>query len=149
MSVTGHKAESSLKTYSERTDENTKKLMSQTISEKITGEKITGGSDADTAFGLQPFSNFQGCGSMEDLNPDFKLLPLSNSQEDTLMRDLFDESDGVDDTLRSIPLEQNVQVQTTAVNNIMVQPASVRSAINFPMPYLNHCTSVTINYNVM
>lgn len=35
MSVTGHKAESSLKTYSGRTDEKTKKIMSEKISEKI------------------------------------------------------------------------------------------------------------------
>jgi hypothetical protein len=70
---------------------------------------------------------------MEDLNPDFNSLPLSNSQVDTLMKDLFDESDGVGEIVRSIPMEQNVKVRTTAVNNIMVQLAPVQSA-NLPMP---------------
>lgn len=38
MSVTGHKAESSIKTFSERIDEKTKKIMSEKISEKIRGK---------------------------------------------------------------------------------------------------------------
>jgi hypothetical protein len=87
---------------------------------------------------------------MEDLNPYFNSQLLSNSQEYTLMKDLFDESGGVYQILRSTPLEQKVKVQTTAVNNIMVQSAPVQSG-NLPMSglYLNHSTSVNINYNIM
>jgi hypothetical protein len=39
MTVTGHKSESSLKTYSGKTDEKTKKLMSQLLNEL--GKRIT------------------------------------------------------------------------------------------------------------
>ncbi|XP_062607914.1 uncharacterized protein LOC134269726 [Saccostrea cucullata] len=134
MSVTGHKAESSLKTYSGKTNENTKKVMSQIISGKISGRKAT-----ETVTSPSPMQ-------------DYSLLPLSNSQEEVLMKDLFDESDGIDDILRSIEFEQNVQVQKTQVNTTLVQPPTLQSAnmlVPIPGLSLTNCTSVTINYNIM
>jgi hypothetical protein len=90
MSVTGHKAKSSLKTYSGRTNEKTKRIMSNKISEKIREKKP-----------LQ--ENFQS--QNEIMQPaGFSLIPLTDSQEKCLIDDLSD-MDGVDDILRSIDFQ--------------------------------------------
>lgn len=122
MSVTGHKAESSLKTYSGRTDEKTKKIMSEKISEKIREKNP-----------LQPLD--------DNVQADFSLVPLTDSQENCLLDDLND-MDGVDDILRSIDVNENVFKQT--VNHNSVQANAMLPAA----PVLRNCSNVTINYNV-
>lgn len=82
MTVTGHKSESSLKTYSGITDENTKQIMSEKISERIRGKYENEGKNRN---------------SLEIISPNFNLLPLTNSQEDSLMEDLLNNNDGVDE----------------------------------------------------
>ena len=128
MTVTGHKAESSLKTYSGKTDENTKKLMSQTISEKIKEKCKPKSSETRNV--------------LEDINTNFDLQPLTDSQEDTLISDIMNDTDGVDDILKSIDMPSNVLNS----NSLNVQN---RTMCQFPMPMLYNCSNFTINYNLL
>ena len=75
MSVTGHKAETSLKTYTGHTNNKTKKPMSNIIT-KSTGAV----SDIND-------SSEQAESAHKD-NPDFNLEPVTNNQYDDLMDNL-------------------------------------------------------------
>lgn len=121
MSVTGYKAESSLKTYSGRTDEKTNKIMSVKISEKKRKKP------------LQPLDDNE--------QADFSFVPLTDSQENCLLYDLND-MDGVDDILRSIDANENVFKQT--VNHNSVQANAMLPAA----PVLRNCSNVIINCNI-
>lgn len=113
MTVTGHKSESSLKTYSGITDENTKQIMSEKISERIRGKYENEGKNRN---------------SLEIISPNLNLLPLTNSQEDSLMEDLLNNNDGVDELLRSIEIPQ-----MTDSSNVQLNIGNT-NLNQFPMP---------------
>lgn len=135
MSVTGHKSESSLKTYSGKTDENTKKLMSEKIAERIK-EKSTSS--------LRKPENDLLSEILKDINSNFDLQPLTNSQEETLLSDICND-DGIDEILQSIPVEvfQPTQMMRSNVN---VQSKTMNQ---FPMSLMYNCNNVTINYHIL
>jgi hypothetical protein len=101
MTVTGHKCESSLKTYVGITDENTKQIMSEKISEKIR-EKCNTKKDTMNA--------------LIDVTSNFELLPVTNSQEDSVLADLLNNDDGFDELLRSVEIPQTVPQPSSHLN---------------------------------
>lgn len=148
MTVTGHRSESSLKTYSGKTDKATKKLMSEKISEKTKGKSATVTNDLDNI----------------DIGT---LQPLTNSQSEEVVRDLVMEGftndhDDFDNLLMSIPANPNDQVNfdnqlmsipANPTNNYSVSNSSQvnvnRKSLNqLPMPIMYNCQNITINYNV-
>ena len=126
MTVTGHKSETSLKSYSGKTDNKTKKLMSEKISDKIT-EKVRNRPV------LQEIVDFDALNPTEIMNvaePMDQLEPLSNSQEVMLMEDVFDANTRVNNS-------QSINVNT---NN--------QNMYKHPMPIMTNCNNITINYNI-
>jgi hypothetical protein len=73
MTVTGHKSETSLKTYIGYTTEKTKQMMSDTISEAVGTKSKSSLKDTATYHGFNLTSS------------DFDVLPLSNSQFASLL----------------------------------------------------------------
>lgn len=132
MSVTGHKSESSLKTYSGKTDENTKKQMSEKISEKIKEKCANRINNANNDV-------------LKEINTNFDLQPLTNSQEATLISDISND-DGIDDILQTLDIPQNMTSTPVVKSNFSVQS---RTMNQFPMPMLHNCSHFTINYNIL
>lgn len=157
MSVTGHKAESSLKTYTGFTDTKTKQKMSATLSNVLRD-------------GVEVKQN-----KLPDLDPGrFNLLPLTNSQEDWLIQDMETDTN-VDDILQSLDIpnvDNNSVVHTpsTSVNNVMMKPNNFMNmpSINFPnlqglnlqsnasnvqsfggLPFIQNYGHIHINYNIL
>jgi hypothetical protein len=131
MTVTGHKCESSLKTYAGITDENTKQVMSEKISEKIR-EKCNTKKDTRNA--------------LNDVTSNFELLPLTNSQEDSMLADLLNNDDGFDELLRSVEIPQTVPHPSSHLN---VENRTVSTLNQFPMPVFYNCSNISINYNLL
>ena len=104
MTVTGHKAESSLKTYTGYTDSKSKRTMSNTIS-KATGIQI------EQCDENQPPVNSSEC-DLNDIQVDFNNVdfkPLTNSQQNNILS-MFDESvfdDEFDDIIRNNYMSDN------------------------------------------
>ena len=123
MSVTGHKAEGSLKTYTGHTDTGTKKLMSHTITDATIDEN----SKTTHIPSKKP--------KMENkLNlKDAVLEPISNSQYDDILNDL-----------NSDPEFENLMMQ---VSDSASRPAG-RASGSFS-PALAQSKSYTCNYNVV
>jgi hypothetical protein len=88
MNVTGHKSESSLKTYSGKTCEKTKKRMSELISEKTTGKLAK----VDLLCLYQSTSTSTVTTSIQDENmpfhTDLDYELLSASQSDMVLKDI-------------------------------------------------------------
>jgi hypothetical protein len=82
MTLTGHKSKNYLQTYSGKTTEGTRKLMSEIISEKIKEKSV-------------PLV----LGNL-DVNADFDLL--TSSQTDALINDLKNNNDGIDDIVSAV-----------------------------------------------
>ena len=128
-SITGHKSESSLKTYTGYTAPNIKRKMSETISNTLRPEKQ---SNTDIEIDKE--------NDIHLINSD--LVPLSNSQYDTLVSDVFSGDPDMDDIIRTI---DTAQIPTKCTNNITNVSANVNT--NFPMPVFHKCTNITINFN--
>ena len=130
MSVTGHKAEASLKTYSGHTDTDTKKLMSHTIY-KSTGATV------DEHHESIPRPKKPKWGNDLNLNLQESVLePVSNSQYNEILNDL-----------NSDPEFENLMMQ---VSDSMSQPAGIAPGIISPVAQSNsQSNSFTCNYNVV
>jgi hypothetical protein len=76
MSITGHKSETSLKTYSGKTSENTKKRMSKVISEKTLGV-----SEKTETLGAKTAHSTAGLLKPTTLPSNIDLLSLSQSNK--------------------------------------------------------------------
>ena len=72
-------------------------------------------------------------------NNDF--LPLSNSQAEMIISDLFDEKDGIDNILMSINTNNILRSTDNQKQTGIVKPSPS------PMPVLNNCSNITFNYN--
>ena len=139
MSVTGHKCESSLKTYSGQTNRATSKTMSVKIAEKIKGT-----SSANTI-------NY--CEDVNIENIDLQnLAPLTNSQSNELMDDIQDfvqDSDNMDNILMTIDtqkMSQSIVKANEVSNSNRVMNVQKRQMANMPVPIFNNCSNITINY---
>lgn len=163
MTVTGHRSEASLKTYSGKTCEQTKKRMSEILSEKTLGKskKVKSSiSNIDFLCLSQSTISVEEENIPIDLN-DTKvdLQPLSNSQNEAVMNDLMP-NDGFDEFLKEIdtcfPNENsdvaqlpNREIQPLLQSNIP-NMSNLSKCSNMGMPYMNSCNNITfnINYNV-
>ena len=90
MTVTGHTSETSLKTYTGYTTDKTKQMMSDTISEAVGTKSKSSLKDTATYHGIDLASS------------NFDVLPLSNSQFDSLLNEMGDVE--VDNVLSQMPI---------------------------------------------
>jgi hypothetical protein len=145
MSVTGHKAETSLKTYTGYTSENTKRSMSEAISN---GTGIANANKkVKTARNTVPRTSANPGNSVHnEINfslGDCELAQLSNSQMDNILHEFEDEN--VDEILRSISIPNHVSHTTNSTLNVNhVLPMAMYP---FCTPTIN-AQNVTINYNI-
>ena len=129
MSVTGHKAESSLKTYTGYTDSNTKRSMSEEISKSVRPEKENVPHTVTSA------------SSYSEQAPDMAVVcaPACDSPS-TVEHTDFPELD-----LRDFDFDllENAggSVNTTVVSN--TETSTARSLA----PVMNNCSNITINFN--
>jgi len=125
MTVTGHKSDNFLQTYSGKTTEGTKKLMSEIISEKNKEKSVP-----------LVLENL-------DVNADFDLL--TSSQTDALINDLQNNSDGIDDILSVVEMPTTVLLNSSVQN---LQTTSVQNFQNmsFPIQFtmISNCSNFTI-----
>ena len=153
MSVTGHKSESSLKTYSGKTCEKNEKFMSETISEKTLGKSSNTSniSEHDSLpdsidFLALSHSNItvevdENTGASTSSASSFELQALSNSQTENVLRNLLPDNDGFDDLIKVLDIPQQHQ------NNVANRWS--KSLMNqLPAPFVNNCQNITINYNI-
>ena len=153
MSVTGHKSESSLKTYSGKTCEKNKKFMWETISEKTLG-KSSNTSNISEHDSLSDSIDFlvlsqsnitvevdENTGASTSSASSFELQALSNSQTENVLKNLLPDNDGFDDLIKVLDIPQQHQ------NNVANR--SSQSLMNqLPAPFVNNCQNITINYNI-
>lgn len=156
MSVTGHKSETSLKTYSGKTSENIKKDMSKAISEKTL--EITEKTDSISTTTRAPnvlrptalssnidFLSLSQSNIVIENDFDttfgslFELQALSSSQTETLLNDLPD-NDGMDDFIKTLNIPELAEAQTS------INVPTLRSMFSAPTMY--NCQNITINYNI-
>ena len=161
MTVTGHKAESSLKTYTGFTDQKTKKAMSHTISKSL-GLDVHGSSSKTV---VPPEQN-NLCndepvlGNIDFLDIDNSTLePLSNSQFDNIMMEFNAPNDPIDAILKNLP-EPSYELnrRQSSCDSVMNYQSNRDSVINYqssshavqslPAPIISGASAnVTINYN--
>ena len=140
MSITGHKSETSLKTYSGKTSENTKKRMSKVISEKTLGvsekTETLGAKTAHSTTGLLKPTTLPNIDllSLSQSNitiesdsgtafgNSFELQTLSSLQTETILNDLLPDNVCVDDFLKSLDI-----------------PAHKKHVVMYP--FLNRCVN--------
>ncbi|CAG2185548.1 unnamed protein product [Mytilus edulis] len=152
MSVTGHKSEASLKTYSGKTCEKNKKMMSDTLSEKTLCKTSKVTKPATLS------SNIDFCLSQTSVTVEteaisttsfgsFNLQPLSDSQTQNLINDIIpemaadDDDDGMDDLLKSLEVPRCIPKQSNSVNAASINQKAM------PVPVFNNCSNITVNYN--
>jgi len=95
MSVTGHKAQSSLKTYTGYTDSKTKQNMSNTLSNALrstTSENKRTGTYSNVQETVVKESKDTVLSYSKLDSACFELLPLNSSQEDQLMSEMQNDS---------------------------------------------------------
>ena len=137
MAVTGHKSESSLKTYTGQTSAKTMKLMSKTISEK-TAEKAESVSTVNTV------ENFESEVNLDDLEP------LSNSQSNEVMKDIaefYQDNDNVDALIRTVDCTQTLKSENVSTVSHRSMNMNVQRRPMCPMPVFSNCSNITVNYN--
>ena len=117
MTVTGHTSETSLKTFTEYTTEKNKQMMSDTISEAVGTKSKSSLKDTATYHGFNLTSS------------DCDVLPLSNSQFDSLLNEMGDVE--IDNVLSQMPIINTCIPQSrTTVQNIN-NTKTLNCAMNF------------------
>ncbi|CAG2191001.1 unnamed protein product [Mytilus edulis] len=150
MTVTGHKSETSLKTYSGKTCEKKKRHMSEILSSKTCGKKSCI-SNIDFLCLSQSTITVEANEGVENIpvelsDANFDLELLSNSQNETVMNDILPNNQ-LDEILTEIgngPSNTNIMKPETLKTN--------QNFLNLPqpdmkMPFLNNCNNVTVNIN--
>ena len=168
MSVTGHKSETSLKTYTGYTDQSIKRRMSDTISEslrtciqpkKSKPDNENMGSNITTMIPAAETVDF-------DTNK-VTFEPLSNAQMNEVMTELQDDA-GFEDIMKTIntrdmtpsppkaipqpPMQYHTQPTAPQMpvqyhSQPVINQLNQNSLMNFPVPMFSGCSNVTINYN--
>jgi hypothetical protein len=147
MSITGHISETSLKTYSGKPSENTKKRMSKVISEKTLGV-----SEKTETLGAKTAHSTTGLLKPTTLPSNIDLLSLSQSNitiehdSGTAFGNSFElqalsslQTETVDDFLKSL----DIPAQETCIN----VPIS-KSMCQLLVPMITNCQNITINYKI-
>ncbi|CAC5398751.1 unnamed protein product [Mytilus coruscus] len=152
MTVTGHKSETFLKTYSGKTCEKNKRHMSEIISSKTCGKKSCI-SNIDFPCLSQSTITVEGEENHEhipvDLNDaNFELELLSNSQSETVMKDISP-NDQCDEILTEIgngASKRNTNIMKP--ETLMPNPICLKEPHpDMKMPFLINCSNVTVNIN--
>ena len=144
MTVTGHKSETSLKTYTGYTTEKTKQMMSDTISEAVGTKSKSSLKDTATYHGINLTSS------------DFDVLPLSNSQFDSLLNEMGDVE--IDNVLSQMPIPNTCIPQSRTTVQNMNNTNTLNCDMNFPptcppglvLPVIHNyggTNTCTINYH--
>lgn len=146
MSVTGHKAESSLKTYTGYTDSKTKQKMSNTLSSVLR-------SSDNNVQKVDTCKTEKSCEQYSSLHPAcFDLLPLSDSQEDQLISDMKMDTN-FDDIVKMLNIPECQSVNPTpAVNTVKMQStmSNCHSFSHFGgLPMINNYGTININYSIL
>jgi len=138
MTVTGHKAETSLKTYSGQTDDNTKKRMSHTLSSN------------SLALSEQPANLALEYGSHPvPTRQPLALLPVNAEATPTCEQPLDVNFNIIDDIDSLFGNEENqvVTLQAPPAPAPFTTAASTMMPQMMPFPVLNNCANITIHYN--
>lgn len=120
ITVTGHKSENSLKTYSGVTDEGTKKIMSTVISEKSCAGMPVISPSAPTANAAEDVDLLNIIGNLKSSESSIEEVNVSSPLDD-----------GLDNVYRTLPLPSVATMQPLP-----------------PLPNLYHCFNLTINYSI-
>lgn len=156
MTVTGHKAETSLKTYTGYTDPEIKRKMSDTISKSVRVKGEVAGVKRKASISSKNAATTTRRQDDAYELAETVLEPLTHSQENTLMSDLDEQFDQeFDDMIKSMdPVNVNKPV-TVSNPQVVYQPhtwqnMSYHVSRQQPLPYpvLNNCTNVTVNFNI-
>ncbi|XP_062599882.1 uncharacterized protein LOC134261458 [Saccostrea cucullata] len=166
MSVTGHRAESSLKTYTGQTEPEIKRKMSESISKTLRSETSVLEKENSTTTSTSYFE-----ASELKLEP----IPASNSLSDidNVLADLLNDPDDFDSILSSADFDYGLQNvggpcitetnalsnlsnnsvsktgQTTVTEHVEMSRTSFQSiASGFPVLNLHNSSNITINYNI-
>lgn len=146
-SITGHKSENSLKTYTGYTAPSIKRKMSDTITDTLRSklqkvETITDNKENSVSVITSRSEHIEFHSNSQEVDiglANSQLIPLSNSQYDNLMSDL--QEDTPFDELLS-------QIDTRTVDTEDTLPKSQSTVPkNFPMPIFHGCSNITINFN--
>ncbi|CAG2216012.1 unnamed protein product [Mytilus edulis] len=141
MTVTGHKSEASLKTYTGYTGDEIKKNMSDTISDtlrKPPTKKLCVREDFGD-FELKPLSNSQFQDLLNDL--DIDIAPKVDEKNNISTTDHYNKENINSSCVQNL---QSVNIDNESICNRTVNYMDQR----FPMPVLNNCSNVTINFNL-
>ena len=146
MSVTGHKTESSLKTYTGYTDSKTKQIMSNALSSVLR-------SSDNNVQQVDTNKAEQSCEQYSSLHPAcFDLLPLSDSQEHQLISDMKMDTN-VDDIVKTLNIPECQSVNPTpAVNTVKMQStmSNCHSFSHFGvLSMINNYGTININYSIL
>ena len=118
MTVTGHTKETSLKTYTGYTTEKNKQMMSDTICEVVGTKSKSSLKDTATYHGFNLTSS------------DFDVLPLSNSQFDSLLNEMGDVE--IDNVLSQMPIPNTCIPQSRTTVQNMNNTKTLNCAMSFP-----------------
>ena len=141
MSVTGHKSENSLKTYTGYTDQNIKKRMSDTISESLnplTTKKVCARSGGNLSNERQDENLNLASGVLE---------PVSNAEFNTIVQDIASSDGEFDRLLTTIDTNNMVIPGSSNTLNYANNHMTKQSMMNVPIPVFKNCSNITINYN--
>ena len=123
MTVTGHKSESSLKTYSGNTDNSTKRLMSEAINVKP-NQKLYQTTCTNVMKQIEDSDGSQ-------------LTELTSSQTETFFQDILNLDDDI----------ENKILATCTGSSVDNQPeCSSSTSSAMPMPVFNNCSNITLNF---
>jgi hypothetical protein len=139
MTVTGHKSEASLETYSGYTGESIKRKMSDTLSDLLR---------ASTESKQQKSTR-----STVEVDSKLQLEPLTNSEFKDILQDLKNDTCNFDNifpemAVSTVSNDDKENIPTNSVKNIDCRwnyTASQRPQMQFPV--FNNCSNITINYN--
>lgn len=138
-SITGHKSETSLTTYTGYSASNIKRKMSDTITDSLRPEKQ-----------LKIVSDSENKENNIDIS-NSELVPLSNSQFDNLVSDLYYNGySDFDDILKTFdPTKMiNISIPLSTAGQLPNFSAAGAGSCNLPMPIFNKCSNITINFNL-
>lgn len=161
MSATGHKSESSLKTYTGYTSNKTKKTMSSIASDNLRSSVPATNRTADVKHEVEDLNN----NNVTDL-PDFQLntnhldlLPLTSSQIDFLdaIVTYFNNGTAFDNIACNMHMHMDISTSSTVnvpcvqgpnmcMHHQQTMNMSSYNMMNIPAPVIYNYGTVTINY---
>ena len=141
-SVTGHKSETSLKTYTGYTAPSIKRKMSETIFETLCPKKNKD-NVSDSNKENKPVNAVETDLDIENT----ELVPLSDSQYDTLVSDLRTEDLGFNVDMSHSQTETMQKISNASARNSTCTSTTNFKAQRLPMPVFHGCSNITVNFH--